>query len=50
MAEQVTLSFEEMIGEAKEVTRKQLLEEGGEDAVEGGTQWPNSGSRGRCNR
>ena len=33
MAEQVTPSFEEMIDEAKEATRKQLLEAGGEDAV-----------------
>ena len=35
MAEQVTPSFEKMIDEAKETTREQLLEEGGEDAVEG---------------
>ena len=35
MAEQVTPSFEEMIDEAKETTRERLLEEGGQDAVEG---------------
>jgi hypothetical protein len=35
VAEQVTPSFEEMIDEAKEATREQLLEEGGEDAIEG---------------
>jgi hypothetical protein len=34
VAEQVTPSFEEMIDEAKEATREQLLEAGGEDAVE----------------
>jgi hypothetical protein len=35
VAEQVTPSFEEMVDEAKRETREQLLEEGGEDAVEG---------------
>ena len=34
MAEQVTPSFEEMIDEAKAETREQLLEAGGDDAVE----------------
>jgi hypothetical protein len=34
VAEQVTPSFEEMIDEAKEATREQLLEAAGEDAVE----------------
>lgn len=35
MAEQVTLSFEEMVDEAKRETREHLLEAGGEDVVEG---------------
>lgn len=35
MAEQVTPNFEEMIDESKEATREHLLEEGGEEAIEG---------------